>query len=93
MARVQRGRVGPFERSVGGLLVVTGVCVCAHNWRLPLEPFPGKAGGKGKERKGKKGNPAFCGQKSDLGPHTFFDAVLSLEQYASMGRGCSLVRK
>lgn len=44
---------GSFEKECGGLLVVTGVWVrsCAHNWRLPLEQVPGKAGGKRKERK------------------------------------------
>ena len=50
MARVQRGRVGPFERSVGGYWWLLG-CVCAHNWRLPLAQVPGKAGGRRKERK------------------------------------------
>lgn len=67
MARVQRGRVGPFEKECGGLLVVTGVCVCTQ--LAPATCTSSREGGE--KEKGKKGNPAFCGQKATLGPHTF----------------------
>lgn len=86
MARVQRGRVGPFEKECGGLLVVTGVCVCTVHTigACHLNNFQGRRGKKGKDRKeillsaGKK--------RLTLGPHTFFfECSLIVRAICSMG--------
>lgn len=64
--------------------------VCAHHWRLPLEQVPGKAGGKGKER---KEILLSAGKKRLRATHHFFGCSLIVRAICSMGRGCSLVRK
>ena len=70
-----RKREWPGYSEDGGVLLrgVWGVTggywgVCAHNWRLPLEQFPGKAGGK--ERKERKS--CFLRAKKRLRATHFF---------------------